>query len=278
LVGRELASHPALVTVPIALQFVGTILSTMPAAHIMQRFGRKVGFMLGNSIGILGAYVALQGLLQGSLSLYACGTFLIGMAVGVGQQYRFAAIDAASVAQRPRAISMVMAGGVLAAILGPNLAVWFQNWSTESQFAGAFYGLFMLYVLALVLIMFLPLTKAPKVEKHVTVRSYGELFQQPLLLGAMVSGMIGYGIMVLLMTGTPLIMEENNQQFPAIAQVVQWHVLGMFAPSFFTGHLIRRFTGRNVILWGCGLLFISAVINMLEVSYWYFLISMLLLG
>src|SRR5699024_6744886 len=168
LVGRELASHPALVTVPIALQFVGTILSTMPAAHIMQRFGRKVGFMLGNSIGILGAYVALQGLLQGSLSLYACGTFLIGMAVGVGPQYRFAAIDAASVAQRPRAISMVMAGGVLAAILGPNLAVWFQNWSTESQFAGAFYGLFMLYVLALVLIMFLPLTKAPKVEKHVT--------------------------------------------------------------------------------------------------------------
>src|SRR5699024_2532305 len=112
LVGRELASHPALVTVLIALQFVGTILSTMPAAHIMQRFGRKVGFMLGNSIGIIGAYFALQGLTQGSLVGYAMGTFLIGMAVGVGQQSRIAAIDTASVEQRPRAISMVMAGGV----------------------------------------------------------------------------------------------------------------------------------------------------------------------
>src|SRR5699024_8515694 len=135
-----------------------------------------------------------------------------------------------------------------------------------------------LYVIALALILFLPLTKAPKTAKNVQLRTYGELFQQPLLLGAVVSGMIGYGIMVLLMTGTPLIMEENQQAFPAIAQVVQWHVLGMFAPSFFTGHLIRRFTGRRVILWGCALLLISAVVNILGVSYWYFLVSMLLLG
>src|SRR5699024_7312867 len=278
LVGKQLASHPALITVPIALQFVGTILSTLPAAHIMQRFGRKLGFVLGNSIGILGVYFALQGLTQGSLVGYAMGSFLIGMAVGVGQQYRFAAIDAASVEQRARAISMVMAGGVLAAILGPNLAVWFQNWSATNPYVGAFYGLLILYVIALALILFLPLTKAPKTAKNVQLRTYGELFQQPLLLGAVVSGMIGYGIMVLLMTGTPLIMEENQQAFPAIAQVVQWHVLGMFAPSFFTGHLIRRFTGRRVILWGCALLLISAVVNILGVSYWYFLVSMLLLG
>lgn len=278
LVGKQLASHPALITVPIALQFVGTILSTLPAAHIMQRFGRKIGFVLGNSVGILGAYVALQGLLQGSLSVYALGTFLIGMAVGVGQQYRFAAIDAASIEQRPRAISMVMAGGVLAAILGPNLAVWFQNWSPVNPYAGAFYGLFILYIIALALILALPLTKAPKVQKSVAVRSYRELFQQPLLLGAVVSGMIGYGIMVLLMTGTPLIMEDNQQAFPDIAKVVQWHVLGMFAPSFFTGRLIRRFTGRSVILWGCVLLLLSAVINILDTSFWYFFTSMLLLG
>lgn len=278
LIGKQLASHPALITLPIALQFTGTILSTLPSAHLMQRLGRKFGFVLGNVVGIAGTLVALKGLQAESLAGFAFGTFLIGMAVGTAQQYRFAAIDAASVAQRPRAISMVMAGGIVAAVLGPNLAIWAQNWAPDNVFVGAFYGLLALYILALLVIFWLPLAKPSAQQQTQTGRSYGELFKQPLLVGAVLSGMIGYGVMVLLMSATPVAMDDMNFAFPAIASVIQWHVLGMFAPSFFTGNLIRRFTSRSVILWGCGLLIISALVNMAGISYWHYLISMLLLG
>lgn len=278
LIGKQLASHPALITLPIALQFAGTIFATMPAAYLMQRFGRKVGFVLGNLVGIAGAMVALHGLQAESLIGFGFGTFLIGIAVGTAQQYRFAATDAAPVEQRPRAISMVMAGGIVAAILGPNLAIWAQGWAPENKFVGAFYGLLILYVLALLVIFWLPLTPSVAQQRLTPGRSYGELFKQPMLVGAVLSGMIGYGVMVLLMSATPVAMDDLNYPFPAIASVIQWHVLGMFAPSFFTGNLIHRFTSRNVILWGCALLTLSAIVNMFGVTYWHYLTSMLLLG
>lgn len=160
LVGQELAVHPALITLPIACQFLGLITATLPAAHLMQTLGRKAGFIVGNLIGLLGTWVALQGLVETSLAWFALGTFLIGIAIGVGQQYRFAALEACEPAQHSRAISMVMAGGVLAAIIGPNLAILSQDWHDASPYAGAFYGLFGLYVLALLLLVSLPLPKA----------------------------------------------------------------------------------------------------------------------
>ena len=142
LVGQELAAHPAFMTLPIACQFIGVICATLPAAHLMQKLGRKTGFVMGNLIGLLGTWVALQGVLHTSLSVFALGTFLIGIAIGVGQQYRFAALEACAQPQHARAISMVMAGGVLAAIIGPNLAILSQHWHPASPYAGAFYGLF----------------------------------------------------------------------------------------------------------------------------------------
>src|SRR5690625_361463 len=196
LIGKQLATHPALITVPIALQFGGTILSTLPSAHLMQRFGRKVGFVLGNLVGLAGAYVALNGLQNSSLWGFALGTFFIGMAVGTAQQYRFAAIDAATVAQRPRAISLVMAGGIVAAILGPNLAIWAQSWAPQNVFVGAFYGLFALYVLALFVILWLPLPKPTQRQQQGKGRSYAALFKQPLLVGAVLSVMIVYGVKI----------------------------------------------------------------------------------
>ncbi|MBO1519330.1 MFS transporter [Oceanisphaera pacifica] len=278
LVGQELAVHPALITLPIACQFLGLITATLPAAHLMQKLGRKIGFILGNLIGLLGTWVALQGLVAASLTWFALGTFLIGIAIGVGQQYRFAALEACASAQHARAISMVMAGGVLAAIIGPNLAILSQNWHDASPYAGAFYGLFGLYVLALLLIVSLPLLK-PSVEHIDTgVRPYRVLFRQPLLVAAIASGMIGYGIMVLIMTATPLAMNQAQHGFNDTAYVIQWHVLGMFVPSFFTGNLIRRFTTRRVILWGCGALLLSVAVNLAGQGFWYYWWGLLLLG
>lgn len=277
LIGKQLATNDFLITFPMAAQFLGLIMATLPSAHLMQKLGRKIGFIIGNMIGLFGTYVALQGLEESSLWLFSVGTWLIGMAIGVGQQYRFAALDLCTVAQRPRAISIVMAGGVVAAIFGSNLAVWTQKWSV-TPFVGSFYGLAILYVIALLLIIFLPLPKAKGRKVKEQVRSYKELFQQPLLVVAVASGAIGYAIMVLLMTATPLAMEANGFAFKKVAMVIQWHVLGMFVPSFFTGRLIERFGTRRVIVWGCMLLIISAVINITGVSYTHFMTGLILLG
>ena len=279
LIGKQLASHPALITLPVALQFLGVIMATLPAAHLMQKMGRKFGFVLGNCVGLVGTWVALQGLEASSLMHFASGTFLIGMAIGTGQQYRFAALDVCSIEQRPRAISMVMAGGVLAAILGPNLAIWSRQWYEGNVFVGAFYGLFALYVLALLLISSLPLAAAqPKATSQQAVRSYTELFKQPLLVAAMASGAIGYGVMVLLMTSTPIAMQHDKFPFSNIAWVIQWHVLGMYIPSFFTGRLIQRYSSRRVILWGCAVLALCVLVNVLGTSFWHYLLGLLLLG
>lgn len=277
LIGKQLAASPLLITLPVAAQFIGLIMATLPAAHLMQKMGRKIGFVLGNSIGLFGTWVALQGLESASLYLFACGTWLIGIAIGVGQQYRFAALDLCSVTQRPRAISIVMAGGVIAAIVGSNLAIWTQTWSS-TPFVGSFYGLAGLYCIALLLISLMPLPKAVRTSANEKSRSYRELFKQPLLIAAVVSGAIGYAIMVLLMTATPLAMQQDGYAFSDVAMVIQWHVLGMFVPSFFTGKLISRFSTRTVILWGCAILIISPLINILGTSYWHYMAGLVLLG
>ena len=278
LIGKQLASHPALITLPVALQFLGMIMATLPAAHLMQKMGRKVGFVLGNCIGLLGTWVALQGLQANSLMHFASGTFLIGMAIGTAQQYRFAALDVCSLEQRPRAISMVMAGGILAAVLGPNLAIWSRQWFDGNPFEGAFYGLFLVYMLALLLIVSLPLARPVKSAVQQSTRSYAQLFKQPLLVAAIASGAIGYAVMVLLMTATPIAMQNDEFPFSNIAWVIQWHVLGMYVPSFFTGHLIRRFSSRSVIVWGCATLALCVLVNVLGQSYWHYWLGLLLLG
>ena len=279
LIGKQLASHPALVTAPVASQFLGLILATLPAAFLMQKLGRKKVFVIGNVFGIIGALVAIQALLSASLLLFTLGIFLTGIAIGIAQQYRFAALDECRAESHAKAISVVMSGGVLAAFIGPNLAIWSQNWFSQNVYVGAFVGLAVLYVLALLLIVCLPL-KSHTLAKQATadVRSYRELWQQPLFVAAIASGAIGYGVMVFLMTATPLAMHHHDYAFPDIAVVIQWHVLGMFVPSFFTGHLIKKHGLKPIIMLGCTLLIISALINLFGQSYVHFFTSLVLLG
>ena len=279
LIGKQLASHPALVTAPVASQFLGLILATLPAAFLMQKLGRKKVFVIGNVFGIIGALVAIQALLSASLLLFTLGIFLTGIAIGIAQQYRFAALDECRAESHAKAISVVMSGGVLAAFIGPNLAIWSQNWFSQNVYVGAFVGLAVLYVLALLLIVCLPLKQQATANQAAqNVRSYGELFQQPLFVAAITSGAIGYGVMVFLMTATPLAMHHHDYAFPDIAVVIQWHVLGMFVPSFFTGHLIKEHGLKPIILLGCALLIISALINLFGQSYVHFFTSLVLLG
>ena len=262
-----------------ASQFLGLILATLPAAFLMQKLGRKKVFVIGNVFGIIGALVAIQALLSASLLLFTLGIFLTGIAIGIAQQYRFAALDECRAESHAKAISVVMSGGVLAAFIGPNLAIWSQNWFSQNVYVGAFVGLAVLYVLALLLIVCLPL-KSHTLTKQASaeVRTYRELWQQPLFVAAIASGAIGYGVMVFLMTATPLAMHHHDYAFPDIAVVIQWHVLGMFVPSFFTGHLIKKHGLKPIIMLGCTLLIISALINLFGQSYVHFFTSLVLLG
>ena len=278
LIGLQIAPSAAWTTFPVAMQFLGLMLVVLPAAHLMQRFGRKVVFMVGNTFGVAGAALAYAALLQQSFVFFSAATFLLGMAIGVSQQYRFAAVEHAEPVQRANAVSLVMGGGVLAAVLGPNLAIWVKSDVPNQQYLNAFVALLVLYVIAFILVMCLPLKKNKAADSTGVTRSYAELFKQPLLVAAVVSGTIGYAVMVLLMTATPLAMMSHGFHFEHSAHVIQWHVLGMFVPSFITGTLITRFGEKIIMLLGCALLLLCQVIAQLGIEYMHFTVALVLLG
>lgn len=278
LIGRDLAPSAALITLPVAMQFVGLMAATIPASLIMKRIGRKRGFYLGNSIGIGGALACILALNGAQFGLFCAGTFLLGIGIGFGTLYRFAAVEVCAPEQKNRAISMVMAGGVLAAVSGPQLAVSSQEWIETIPFQGAFVGLLILYITALVLLSLIRIPPASGDEHHGPSRPIREILAQPNFISAVVAGMVGYAVMNLLMTATPLAMQRCGYEFSTVANVIEWHVLGMFLPSFFTGSLVNRFGIKPMIYCGAALFIGCIAINMTGTSEWHFFIALLLLG
>ncbi|MCP8687807.1 MFS transporter [Marinobacterium sedimentorum] len=278
LIGKELAPSVALITLPMAMQFIGLMVATIPASLIMQRIGRKNGFYLGNLIGLLGAACSGLALLQASFWGFNLGTFLLGIGIGFGMLYRFAAIEAAPPAQQSRAISLVMAGGVLAAVLGPNLAIHSRGWFTDTPFLGAFIGLFGLYALALLLLRAVRLAAPSAAASDAPQRPLGVILCQPVFVMAVVAGMVSYAVMNLLMSATPLAMIRHGFSFDDSALVIQWHVLGMFVPAFFTGRLVERFGAPHMMQAGGALMLLCILVNLLGQSHWHFWLALVLLG
>lgn len=278
LVGNKISPSADLATTPVALQFIGLMSATLPAALLVRLLGRKKVFLIGNVIGLCGAALAYFALLHSDFWLFCLSTFLLGVAIGIGQQYRFAAVENSPEGKGPQAISLIMGGGILAAVLGPNLAVWSEYIVPDTQYIGAFAALFILYVITTILILALPLKPASLEEQTGTPRSYRELLSQPLLVASITSGAIGYAVMVLIMTATPLAMHGHGFHFGHTASVIQWHVLGMFAPSFFTGFLIKKFGTSNIVQVGCLLLIACILLNQFGTSYWYFWTALVFLG
>ncbi|MGB0733582.1 MAG: MFS transporter [Pontibacterium sp.] len=278
LIGQSLTNDPDLTTLPVATQFIGLMLATIPASFVMKAVGRKNGFFLGNAIGILGALLCIYSLNITSFLWFCVGTFMLGVGIGFGTLYRFAAVEVCAPEQKSRAISLVMAGGVIAALIGPTLAVHSQEWGEGAMFQGAFIGLLVLYVLALVLLSFV---KIPPINQSTVAgeqRSLVSIFTQPTAVIAVVSAMVGYAVMNLLMTSTPLAMGRVGHEFHHAAHVIEWHVLGMFVPSFFTGHLINRFGAKRMIYAGCVLMAACIAINLLGQTKSHFFFALLLLG
>lgn len=281
LVGFALARDKSWATLPLAAQFIATMLTTIPASLLMDRIGRRQGFMLASLFGLCGAVIAALAIIKGKLLLFTFGTLQIGIFNGFGNYYRFAAADAVQKDMKSRAVSYIMAGGVVAAFVGPNLANVTRGIISNANFAGSYLSLAGLYILSLTFQIFL---KLPPKHRSAETADAGSgrplkiIAGQPMFIVAVICGMLGYGVMALAMTATPLAMHHFAHPFARTSFVIQWHVLGMFGPAFFTGHLIKRFGVLNIMLVGALLGISCMIINLTGSSIFHFWTALLFLG
>ncbi len=278
LVGYALATDKALATAPLALRQVATMTATIPASLLMARIGRRSGFLLGTSLGILGASLSIYSLSIAHFWLFALAMTILGLANSFVGYYRFAAADIADEAFRPQAISWVIAGGIIAAILGPWVATGSKGWFNSELYIGAFVAVLALQILSSVLLLFLQIPPAVKSKVKETLRPLSEIVQQPKFIVAVIGSTISYGVMAFIMTATPLAMEAYSHSFAQSASVIQWHVFGMFGPSLFTGWLIKRFGLLSIITTGAVLTLGCMGLNLAGISFWNFAIALFLLG
>jgi MFS family permease len=278
LVGNSLAPEPSLATFPLALQFVGVMVTTLPASLFMQRFGRRTGFSLGALFGLCAGAISCWAIFQESFYLFCLGSFLTGSFAAHAAYYRFAAADTASDAAKSRAISLVLAGGLVAAFLGPELAKQTRDLFAPVMFAGGYLAVAFLAVASLVVLQFIDIPRPDRREFSSSGRSFSELLRQPALIVSMLCAMVGYGAMNLVMVSTPLAMVSHAHAFESAAMVIQWHVVGMYAPSFFTGHLIDRFGAVPILGLGALLILACVGVNLSGVGVVQFWSALVLLG
>lgn len=278
LIGQSLAPEKALTTLPLALLQLANMLATIPASLLMERVGRRLGFMVGVLIGIGGASLGVGAIASHSFITFCGSTILLGISNGFSGYYRFAAAEAATEAWRSQAISLVISGGVVAAVAGPQLANWSKDLVPGAMFGGSFVIMAMLMTITLGVLGLIQMPKVASSEQQSAGRALGVIMRQPVFLVAVVGSMLGYGVMVLIMTATPLEIVAEAHPFHAAATVLQWHVLGMFAPSFITGSLIARFGVLKIITSGAVLSLLCIVINLLSSGLGSYTIALTLLG
>ncbi|MDR0776928.1 MAG: MFS transporter [Azonexus sp.] len=275
-VGAHLSS-PNFATLPLASQYLGTLAMLYPAARLMERYGRRFTFCGGALLGTIGLACAALGVRLGNFALFAAAGFLIGGFGAVGQYYRFAAIDSVAAERKSLAISWTLSGGLLAAVAGPTLARWTKD-ALDPPFFASFLALTGIALLAAVLALGLSLPPMARVENEQTQRSWSEIARHPKLLMAILGSVVGYAMMNLLMTATPLAMMCSRLGFAQTAEVIQWHVVAMFAPSFFAGALIQRCGILLVMLLGCLLHLGSIALTQMGNELLHFEAALILLG
>ena len=278
LAGLALATDKSLATLPISTMWIGTALSTFPASLGMRYYGRRVGFVLGCLLGAAGALLVAHALAVHSFWQFVASTVPIGAFIAHGQLYRFAAADTAAESFRSRAISLVLAGGVIAGFLGPQFAKWSKDLVPETRYLGSYLVVAGLCVATLGLLAFIDIPRPTRSAASGPERPLRAIVMQPAYGVAALSAMVGYGTMNLLMTGTPLAMVAHHHAFDDAATVIQWHVVAMFLPSFFTGGLINRFGVLTVIVAGAVLDLLCIGIAHAGTTFGHFWIALMLLG
>lgn len=278
LVGASLAANPAFATLPVALTVVGALLTTVPASFLMRRLGRRIGFALGALVGATGGLLAAAGIHVESFTLFAFGFLLIGAFQGFTAYFRFAAAESVSEERRSRAISWVLAGGMVAALVGPQMAIWGRDFVADRAFLGAFLLLSAFCVAIAGLMAGLDLPRMAVAASAHGGRPLSVIARQPVFPVAVIGATVGYAVMLLVMTATPLAMVGNHHAVGDAVHVIQAHVLAMFAPSFFSGSLVRRFGAIQVLLAGLALLAANALIAASGTGLGHFFGALVLLG
>jgi predicted MFS family arabinose efflux permease len=277
LAGEALAPGSGLATLPLSLQFVVTMATTVPASFLMRRLGRRTGFQIGAAAGLVGGLINVMALGTAHFGAFCVGSALIGVLNGFAIYYRFAAADCADEENRSRAISLVLAGGVIAAFSGPNLARITVD-AMSATFAGSFAALAAIQVTTILLLLFVNIPGLSAAERKEQGRPFAEILRMPAVPVAILAGVAGYSSMTLVMTSTPLAMQGTGHVFASTAFVIQWHVFAMFAPAFVTGHLIKRLGALPVIATGAGLNLLCVAVNLSGQALWHYTFALMALG
>ncbi|MEO1718958.1 MAG: MFS transporter [Pseudomonadota bacterium] len=267
-----------LATLPIVLVHVGLMVGTIPASLLMARIGRRNGFTLGALFGIACGVISVAAIYQQSFWLLCFGAFLQGISGAFAWYYRLAAADGVEGPFKAKAIALVMAGGVVAGVLGPQTAKWTVDWFAPVMFVGVYVMVAVYSAAMLLAVQGVRIPRLTPEERRHGGRPLSEIAKQPAYVVALMSSMFGYAVMTLVMSATPLAMLACGFSFSDSATVIQAHVIAMFLPSFFTGHLIARFGVHNIIIVGAVLELACALINLSGIAFAHFLIANILVG
>lgn len=278
LVGLMLAPSKGLATLPITAYVVGSMLAVVPASMLMKRLGRIPIFTVGAVISITGAVLSVWAIYHNFFWLFCAGVALQGVFQATSGFYGFAAIEAASIEDKSIAISWVLTGGVVAAIAGTVIASSTSDLLAPFTFAGSYVAVAVLASSSLIVFAILKLPKPTLAEISGLQRSWGELLHQPKLIIALASAILSYALMNLMMTAAPVAMAAYGFSSSAPAWVIQWHVLAMFVPSFFTGQLIKRFGVELITGIGMAILLIAGVVGLSGITFGHFSVALVLLG
>jgi len=277
LIGFSLAPAKTFATFGATTYVLGSALATMPMSLWMGRTGRRAGFMTGATINIAGCLVGVAALQARSFPLFCVATGIIGIYNAVGLQYRFAAAEVASSGDRAKAISLVLAGGVAGGLIGPQATLLTRD-LTATPFQGSLVMLALFALIALAVQSRIHVPPPSLDERSGQGRSLAQIARQPAFVVAVLAGALGYGLMNLLMTATPIAMDFCGHPFSAAALAIEWHVVAMYAPGFVTGSLIRRFGTPQVILAGVALTAIAALVALNGISIAHFVAALALVG
>lgn len=278
LAGQSLSSNPCLATLPISMIVLGSMLTATPLAAVMQRFGRRAGFVVGAAGGMCGAAIAAWGLYAASFPLLLLGSLLTGVYLSAQGFYRFAAADTASAAFRPKAISYVLAGGLASAVIGPQLLK-VTNEAFVVPFLGTYLTVMAINAVGMVLFAFLDIPRpVPQAADAPKGRSRRELLSDPRIAVAIICAMVSYALMNLMMTSAPLAVVGCGFDKADAADVVSGHVLAMYVPSFFTGHLIARFGAERIVALGLATLAAAGGVALMGIELTNFFVALILLG
>jgi MFS family permease len=277
IIGATLAPDISLATVPISMYVVGLAAGTLPTGAISRAYGRRVAFIVGTGCGMLTGLLGAFAILHGSFVLFCCATFLGGLYGAVSQSYRFAAADGASAGFRPKAVSWVMAGGVFAGVLGPQLVQWTMDVWAPYLFAFSFVVQAAVALVAMAVLAGVDAPKPAPSDLH-GGRPLVEIVRQPRFIAAALCGIISYPMMNLVMTSAPLAMKMCGLSVSDSNFGIQWHIVAMYGPSFFTGSLIARFRAPVIVATGLSLEAGGAMIGLSGITAMHFWATLIVLG